>query len=96
MSDTINQTPSSPSAPTLGAILWTNELAFFGFLLNLCGVLAILIGCGMTMYQCLWLKQAFDIVNFSDGIGRLIQDDLIATGVLAGGMGIKTYASRNT
>ena len=67
----------------------SSEMALFGFLLNLCGVLAILISCGLTLYHCGWLGHPFDIQQFGDGIGKLIQDDLIATGVLAGGMGVK-------
>lgn len=67
----------------------SDEMALFGFLLNLCGVIAILIACGLTLYHCGWRDQPFDIQQFGDGIGKLIQDDLVATGILAGGMGVK-------
>lgn len=93
MVDVETQSPKPATPMDIWLLLFKNEMTLFGFLLNLCGVISILIACTLTLYHCGWLGQPFDIQEFGDGIGKLIQDDLIATGILASGMGIKSKLS---
>ena len=90
----MSETNTDPStSKNIFDMLGTNEMVLFGFLINLCGVLAIFISCGLTLYHAGYLHEPFNIQDFGDGIGKLIQDDLIATGILAGGMGVKAKLS---